>query len=882
MNLKISSALYVCLTVSIITLFPPANTAKAQTHPDAVVAINPKTLKLKDVFAQLSEKAGLNFIYADIDNELEKTITLTPAVSSVSNILEQLSTKTGLRFSATGDDIAVRLQKKGIIKGHVKTSQGQPAAYVTVKIKGSRTTETDEEGVFLFKNVIVGNYTISASHVGHAAQNRQVSVNSDETTVVNFTLSANTTDLDEISVNGNKTNKFTRKQSDFVAKTSLKALENPQVYSSVTKELIKDQLVVTYSDVIKNVAGVSLQLPNQQGELGGAMSSRGFITSAKLRNGLPGMSVGMLDPVNIETLEAIKGPSGALFGSALTSFGGLFNLVTKKPQENTQGEISYSTGSFGLSRITADINTPLNAEKTLLFRLTGAKHKEESFQDAGLRSYTFVAPSLTYLVNDRLSFNLDGEFNSGKYNDVYRLFPDNSFETGAHRPKDIAIDYNRKWMGDDLTYQGNSSNFYAQANYKISDTWKSQTNFSYSHYLETGPWSWMAMLPGNKELRLNTIQTEYLNNNLIDVQQNFTGEVKVANLRNRLLFGLDYFKNNTKNSYAFIESDPLNAANPGIDYNKLTRPRLEALAADSLFDKSKDGRIVYSAYVQDVIDITSNLNLLLSLRLDRNENQGVYNIASGNTSGNFNQTALSPKFGLVYQPVNDKVALFANYMNGFSNVAPQRQPDGNVSVFKPQEANQYEAGVKLDLFSGRLTSTVSYYNIKVNNSVLSDPQRPQFTIQNGTQRSRGFEADIKLNPFEGLDIIAGYSYNENKFIKSDAYNVGLRPGEAGPKNLANAWISYTIKQGYLKGAGAGFGGNYASENIIENTTSSYFVLPAYTVVNATLFYDQPAYRLGLKANNLADKRYFTGWAAIVPQMPRSFIIDFTLKFGSVR
>lgn len=882
MNLKISSALYVCLTISITTLFSLLNPAKAQTRPETIVTISPKTLKLKEAFVQLSEKAGLNFIYTNIDKELEKTITLTPAVTSIRNILEQLSARTGLKFSATGDDIAVKLQKKGTVKGIVKTSQGQPAAYVTVKIKGLRTTETDEEGAFIFRNVASGNYTISVSHVGHATQNKQINVTPDETTTVEFTVAINSTDLDEVSVNGNKTNRFTKKQSDFVAKTSLKALENPQVYNSVTKELIKDQMIVSYTDVIKNVAGVSLQLPNQQGELGGAMTSRGYITSAKLRNGLPGMSVGMLDPVNIETLEAIKGPSGALFGSGLTSFGGLFNLVTKKPHENAQGEISYSTGSFGLSRITADINTPLNQEKTLLFRLTGAKHKEDSFQDAGFRSYTFVAPSITYLVNDRLSFNIDGEFNTGKYNDVFRLFPDDSFETGVHKPKDLNIDYNRRWMSDDLNYQGKSSNIYAQANYKISETWKSQTNFSYSHYLETGPWSWMAMLPGNKELTMNTILTGYLNNNMVDFQQNFTGEVKVANMRNRILFGLDYFRDNTKNSYAYLQSDPINAANPGNDYNKLSMPRLEALAADALFDKSSTGREIYSAYVQDVIDVTNNLNVLLSLRLDRNQNKGVYNLASGITNGNYNQTALSPKFGIVYQLVKDKVALFGNYMNGFRNLAPEKQPDGNISVFKPQQANQYEAGMKLDLFSGRLTSTVSYYNIKVTNSVIADPLRDQFTIQNGTEHSKGFEADIKLNPVDGLDIILGYSYNDNKFVKSDIYNVGLRPGEAGPKNLANAWISYTIKKGGLKGIGAGFGGNYASENVISNTTLAYFVLPSYTVANATLFFDQPAYRIGLKANNLNNKRYFTGWSAIVPQMPGSFILDFSLKFGGIK
>ncbi|UOQ77577.1 hypothetical protein MUN84_02450 [Hymenobacter sp. 5516J-16] len=40
-----------------------------------------------------------------------------------------------------------------------------------------------------------------------------------------------------------------------------------------------------------------------------------------------------IDAVNLEKLEVIKGPSATLYGSALTSYGGLLNRVTKKPYD---------------------------------------------------------------------------------------------------------------------------------------------------------------------------------------------------------------------------------------------------------------------------------------------------------------------------------------------------------------------------------------------------------------------------------------------------------------------------------------------------------------------------------------------------------------------
>ena len=37
---------------------------------------------------------------------------------------------------------------------------------------------------------------------------------------------------------------------------------------------------------------------------------------------------------------------------------------------------------------------------------------------------------------------------------------------------------------------------------------------------------------------------------------------------------------------------------------------------------------------------------------------------------------LSPKFGIVYQPMPERMAIFANYMDGFSNVDPTEAGQG--------------------------------------------------------------------------------------------------------------------------------------------------------------------------------------------------------------
>jgi len=53
-----------------------------------------------------------------------------------------------------------------------------------------------------------------------------------------------------------------------------------------------------------------------------------------------------------------------------------------------------------------------------------------------------------------------------------------------------------------------------------------------------------------------------------------------------------------------------------------------------------------------------------------------------------------------------------------------------------------EGGVKLNLFEGKLSSTLSYYRINVQDVIRPYLANPNFSIQDGTQLSKGFEAEL--------------------------------------------------------------------------------------------------------------------------------------------
>ncbi|MNL31598.1 ferrichrome outer membrane transporter [compost metagenome] len=141
------------------------------------------------------------------------------------------------------------------------------------------------------------------------------------------------------------------------------------------------------------------------------------------------------------------------------------------------------------------------------------------------------------------------------------------------------------------------------------------------------------------------------------------------------------------------------------------------------------------------------------------------------------------------------------------------------------------------------------------------------------------ELELITNPLEGLNIIAGYSYNDSELTKAIPQLIGRRPTSAGPVTLVNSWISYVIPHGNFKGLGIGTGINYIGKHKTSNhVTTGVFTLPSYIMATATVFYDKPRYRLGVKVDNLADEKYFAGTGVLTPQMPRTIAASFTFKF----
>ena len=653
--------------------------------------------------------------------------------------------------------------------------------------------------------------------------------------------------LKEVIINTNKY-KYKREKSTTVSKMPLNNIENPQVYNTVTSELIKEQVVTNFSDALKNATGITRlwESTGRGGDGAEFFTMRGFSVQPTMINGLPGINNGSIDPANVDNIEVIKGPSGTLFGSSLISYGGLINIVTKKPYSSFGGEISYNAGSYGMDRLTADVNIPLNTDVSV--RINTAYQKENSFQDAGFGKALFFAPSLSYKVSDKLSFLVNTEFTERSSANAPMIFLSRYSPLSFNSIDLFEQNYKKSYTSNELAISNPTFNLQAQMFYKLSNEWTSQTVLSRSNSKTNGYYSYLWDSANGDEFTrfISKRNGETL---ATDIQQNFIGDFKIGKLRNRLVAGVDYYKSDIQNGSTGWVGNGTVSLNDGSDTGDLTQAGVDNLLVGSFEGNTTAEVEVISAYASDVLNVTDKLSAMVSLRVDH--------FKSTTATEERSQAAVSPKFGLVYMLIKDKVSVFSNYMNGFVNVTPREvsEVDGSnprIKSFDPEQANQYEFGLKTNLYKDIISASISYYNIDVKNRLMTDPNNINNAIQGGEVNSKGVEVSFTANPMKGFNVIAGFSNNKSEVTKDnpgDGY-LGLRPEEAGPETLVNFWANYTLTSGKLKGFGLGFGGNYASEyKTVNRANIGTFELPSYTILNSALSYSNDKFNLALKLEN---------------------------------
>jgi iron complex outermembrane recepter protein len=791
-------------------------------------------------------------------------------------------------------------QQTGSISGNLRTPEGNPVEGVTVLLtQGNNATMSGASGSYSLQNLPLGSHTVVARGLGYREERREVVLTADAPALIlNFSLAASSNALQEVEVLGRKETSYKSEYSFIGTKTASLVIDVPQTISTVTKELMDDQQAFTLNDVVQNVAGVNQYSAYDDLTVRGFRN--GYESGFRLVNGLrSGYSYGngfFRVPLvaNLERVEVLKGPGAALFGDI--NPGGTVNMVTKKPLEEDRKAVSFSVGSFQTMRTALDFTGPLNEDKSLLYRLNVGFEDTKTFRDVNDRKSLMLAPTVTFRPTSNTTLNAEvvysnfnGYLDRGlpiQGGDLYAL----PFSFAINQPND-------HFKVTDLSLN-------ASLNHKINEGLSfnmAYMKFAYSEDIrEHRTLNTFADAPQNTVMNLRYFERlakEYTDN----LSAYFSLARNTGSISHKVVLGADYVKFDTDKNSTMFEArqqlvngqtvpltfdlkNPVYEVKNSSNYIRRPTPQFFIDYLNNVFHTT-------GLYVQDQVELTDRLGLLVGLRYEMFRDRRDY----GDGEENIQQNVLLPRAGLTYS-LRDNLNFFASYSQGFRPVGPQyiKYPEryGRSEPFRNETSYQVETGLKGEFFQKALFATLSLYQVEKRNTLvntfqLTEEGNPIYR-QNGKTLSQGAELELTGNITPNFNLNANYAYNHTEVRGADlsAENGMMAPN--APRHSAGLWAKYTFASSALRGVGVAVGGNYVGTRRMEvqvNKVNTGELIwdywPSYAVANAALFYNVNKFKFAFNLNNLLNEGYFVGgydYFRASPGAPRNYMASIGYTF----
>ncbi len=127
---------------------------------------------------------------------------------------------------------------------------------------------------------------------------------------------------------------------------------------------------------------------------------------------------GILDLIDLERVEVLRGPQGTLFGR--NTNGGAISITTKKPHDEFEGNVQATYGTDSRTDLKGSINAPITGN--LFTRFSGLYKKQDGYVkrddgvDLGDSDTIGGRASILWEATDDLEFTLTGEYTRERVN----------------------------------------------------------------------------------------------------------------------------------------------------------------------------------------------------------------------------------------------------------------------------------------------------------------------------------------------------------------------------------------------------------------------------------------------------------------------------------
>lgn len=652
------------------------------------------------------------------------------------------------------------------------------------------------------------------------------------------------------------------------AKLPTEPLLSTQTIQVINEQLIRDLGARDAQDLYRNLSGVSFFSY-------AGVTARGFRQEENFYDGLrgdpyAGFSVPQL--FNVSRLEFLKGPSGMLYGAGAP--GGLFNYITKLPQQERMASLSAVLGNEGRRGVSGE------ASGGLTQRLSGRAGVFHESRDLPRDN----ADSEVDILDSGLRYDLD---NGAVYLQATRYEQD----LGGNRLRGVPTDNAGRFLADRRWNHNEASDFLRLH----SDVLQLRTELDLSPAL-----SFDAGLRWNKgeetqqyhepnglfdsdadgviDATRRQFRDQYRDQEYLSFGSNLVWTHQRGSMDMRTLAGMDWYSN--ESDFDGFSLSGANTARPGLPaplsllnpVYGVTQPATYTLPPRSSYNRTQSEQDRAGAYLLNEVTWGQWIGVL-GARVDTFEDKDLVSGAA------FDDRATTWRTGLVYR-LNDEVSLFGQWAQSFTPQSIGNQDPRRGGPFEPEQGSIVEAGVRTSLLNGGVQASAALFQIVRSDVLQTHPLGDangdglDDLIAFAEVTSEGVELDVTVDITPDWVATASYAYNDVLISKSANTNalsnsVGERFANA-PRHQAGLWTRYQVQS--LNTAFA-IGADYVGERI----SLSGQEVPSYVVLDASIIYEKDDWRLLLRASNLLDRTYaasgFIDRTGHFPGAPRSFFAE---------
>ncbi len=593
-------------------------------------------------------------------------------------------------------------------------------------------------------------------------------------------------------------------------KTDVEWLDVPQAVSVVTKTEVQDRGAVRLVDALVGVAGVNNTLGEGSRD---QFMIRGFDSLNDMyRDGLrdDGTLQSYRSLANVERVEIVKGPAGALYGRG--SAGGIINLVTKRANGENFTHVKGSVGSNG--QYVGQVDSSMAFSDKVNGRLNLEYRQADSYVDHVDSNDFFIAPTIRVLPADGHTIDIDVEYAHQE------LVPYRGVPSKNGKPVDLLVS---TYFGGTNDYQESDSLRVAvDYEWRLNDQWVWNNRAAFNHIELEQKGTRQGKVTGNEV-------SQTVNNFGYDPRTTTTlqSELIWETNDNQLMLGADFNQIDIDLTLASDKTLP-----PQNIYNPVVGP-----TPDPGFKPFRDNTTTTTGvYVQDVYT-WGDLSVIGNVRYDSME---LEQQKAGSGKEKLDDDKVSYRAGLVYR-INYDTSVYASLARSWQ--LPYAGIYINPKLAEFFHTDLKEVGAKAYLLDNALMLNAALFQI--------DQEQPQTNVDGDVidkieVRHQGIELEARGQITKQWDISVGYSY-----LDAEDKATGKKPNDVSD-HLFSLWSTYQLDDNWRLGGGVKYVGDRYAGN------DEAVALGDYTTVDLMAAYTTGRHKIQANAYNILDEKYILG------------------------